>query len=164
MIHECINDAVVPTWITRPPRNLGEKSHGKLTADQWYTLFTIFLPMVLPELWLASGDHRDSELLDNFHDLVICTNIVGSYTTSNAAADDYLRHYIRYRETSKTLFPMVAMQPNHHYAMHNTELMKFWGPLPRLSEFPYEQHNGTLQKIKTNWHLCENPLSTSPFN
>ena len=154
-IHQCIDNAIVPTWITRPPRNLGEKSHGKLTADQWYTLFTIFLPMVLPELWLASGKRRDLDLLDNFHDLVLCTNIVGSYTISNAAADDYLHHYIRYRQTSKDLFPTVATRPNHHYAMHNADLMKFWGPLPRLSEFPYEQHNGTLQKIKTNWHLCE---------
>jgi hypothetical protein len=27
-IHECIDNAVVPTWITHPPRNVGEKSHG----------------------------------------------------------------------------------------------------------------------------------------
>ena len=33
-IHECLNDAIVPTWITRPSRNLGNKSHGKLTANQ----------------------------------------------------------------------------------------------------------------------------------
>jgi hypothetical protein len=70
-IHECINDAIVPTWITCPPQNLGEKSHGKLTADQWSTLFSIFLPMVLPELWLASGKRWDSDLLDNFHDLIM---------------------------------------------------------------------------------------------
>jgi hypothetical protein len=159
-IHECLNDAIVPTWITRPPRNLGDKSHGKLTADQWYTLFTIFLPMVLPELWLASGTDRDSDLLDNFHNLLICTNIIGSYTISNADADNYLHYYIRYRHTSKILFPTVATRPNHHYAMHNAELMKFWGPLPRLSEFPYEQHNGSLQKIKTNWHLCESHTNT----
>jgi hypothetical protein len=154
-IHECITNAVVPTWITRPPQNLGEKSHGKLKADQWYTLFTIFLPMILPELWLASEKHHNSALLDNFHDLVMCTNIIGSYTTSNTAADNYLYHYIRYRRTSKILFPVVATRPNHHFAMHNAEMMKFWGPLPMLSEFPFEQHNGTLQKINTNWHICE---------
>jgi hypothetical protein len=115
--------------------------------------------MILPELWLASGRQRDSDLLDNFHDLVMCTNIVGSYTISSVAADEYLCCYIRYRKTSKSLFPTVATRPNHHYAMHNAELMKFWGPLPRLSEFPYEQHNGMLQKVKTNWHLCENPCN-----
>lgn len=153
-IHACICDTFVPTWITRPPTNLGEKSHGKLKADQWWTLFTIFLPIVLPELWLASGSSRDSDLLDNFHHLVMCTNIIGSYVTSNQAADNYLDHYIKYRESSKSLFPKVRPVPNHHYAMHNGEMMKFWGPLPLLSEFPFEQLNGTLQKISTNWHLC----------
>ena len=123
-------------------------------------LFTIFLPMVLLVLWLALGKHQDSDLLDNFYDLVMCTNIVGSYTTSNAAANDYLHYYIRYCQTSKTLFPTVATWPNHHYVIHNAELMEFWGPLPRLSKFPYKQHNGTLQKIKTNWHLCENLYKT----
>ena len=154
-IHECIANAIVPTWITHPPQNLGKKSHGKLKADQWYTLFTIFLPMVLPELWLASGKHQDSALLNNFHDLVMCTNIIGSYTMSNPVANNYLHYYIRYCQISKTLFLMVATRPNYHYAMHNAELMKFWGPLPILSEFPFEQHNGTLQKINTNWHICE---------
>lgn len=154
-IHACIDKTHIPTWIARPPRNLGEKSHGKLKADQWLTLYTIFFPLILPEIWLASKKSQDTALLDNFHDLVKCTNIVCSYTASNSAADNYLHHYIKYRRSSKHLFPGVATRPNHHYAMHNAELMKFWGPLPMLSEFPYEQHNGTLQKIKTNWHICE---------
>jgi len=159
-IHECIAGANIPTWIARPPRNLGEKSHGKLKADQWLTLFTIFLPLILPEIWLASRKTHDAALLNNFYDLVKCTNIVCSYSASNFSADDYLYHYIKYRQSSKTLFPGVTTRPNHHYAMHNAELMKFWGPLPMISEFPYEQHNGTLQKIKTNWHICEADLKS----
>ncbi|KAJ2913156.1 hypothetical protein MD484_g7265, partial [Candolleomyces efflorescens] len=39
--------------------------------------------------------------------------------------------------------------------MHNAELMKFWGPLINVSEYPYESHNGTLQRIKTNHHIWE---------
>jgi hypothetical protein len=154
-IHACILNTIVPTWIARPPPNLGEKSHGKLKADQWLTLFTIFLPLILPELWLTSRTSHNAALLDNFHDVVKCTNIVCSYSTSNTSADEYLRHYIWYRRSSKKLFPGVSTRPNHHYAMYNADLMKFWGPLPMISEFPYEQHNGTLQKIKTNWHICE---------
>lgn len=154
-IHACIDSTAIPTWVERPPRNLGEKAHGKLKADQWLTLISIFLPMVLPEIWLSTGTARDLDLLDNFHDLVLCTNIVCSYTASNIAADNYLHHYIRYRQSSATLFPGVHSRPNHHFAMHNTELMKFWGPLSLLSELPYEQHNGALQKIKTNWHVCK---------
>ena len=39
--------------------------------------------------------------------------------------------------------------------MHNGELMKFWGPLIKVSKFSGERHNGALQKIKTNSHLCK---------
>lgn len=155
-IRECISETVIPTWIARPPKNLGDKSHGKLKADQWLTLFTIFLPLILPELWtsLTPNSQFHLDLLTNFEDLVTCTNIVCAYSSTDAAADAYMVHYIRYRKSSAKLFPNVASRPNHHYAMHNGELLKFWGPLIKLSEFPYEQHNGSLQKIKTNQHMC----------
>ena len=153
-IHACLSDAVIPSWIERPPTNLGEKSHGKLKADQWLTLFSVFLPLVLPEVWLSSPSKTNMDLLDNFHDLIICTNLVCSHSTSPADANQYLHHYIQYRKSSKSIFPGVKTRPNHHYAMHNADLMKFWGPLIKLSEFSYERHNGLLQKIKTNGHLC----------
>ena len=155
-IQQCLSKAVVPSWLERPPTNFGEKSHGKLKADQWLQLFSVFLPLVLPEIWLQSGSQRiGTALLLNFHDLITCTNIVCAYTTSSEAADLYLDHYTQYCKSSKRLFPNVNTRPNHHYAMHNGDLMKFWGPLIKLSEFPYKQHNGSLQKINTNHHLCE---------
>jgi len=156
-IRQCLSNAVVPSWLERPPTNFGEKSHGKLKADQWFQLFSVFLPLVLPEIWLSKTGLRRSgaALLTNFHDLVTCTNIVCAYTTSSEAADLYLNHYIKYRRSSKRLFPNVNTRPNHHYAMHNADLMKFWGPLIKLSEFSYERHNGSLQKINTNHHPCE---------
>lgn len=153
-IRTCIEFAVIPSYIERPPSNLGEKTHGKLKADQWLKLFIVFLPLILPEIWTSSSTDRSQALLENFYSLVTCTNIICAYTTSNDYADLYLLHYIKYRESALHLFPHAPSRPNHHYAMHNTELMKFWGPLICLSEFPYEQHNGTLQKIKTNGHIC----------
>jgi hypothetical protein len=154
-IHACISNVVIPSWIARPPVNLGEKSHGKLKADNWLTLFTIFLPLVLPEIWLASTSKHHEALLDNFYDLVTCTNLVCSHIVSSASADKYLNQYIKYRLSSRHLFPNINTRPNHHYAMHNADLMKFWGPLIKISEFAYERHNGTLQRIKTNAHIWE---------
>jgi len=46
-IYHYITNTVIPTWIYQPLSNLGEKSHRKLKADQWLTLFTIFLPLIL---------------------------------------------------------------------------------------------------------------------
>ena len=155
-IRTCLADTVIPSWLEHPPTNLGEKSHGKLKADHWFLLFSVFLPLVLPEIWASdSSSPHHTALLENFHDLVTCTNIIGSYSTSSLSADDYLHHYIKYRESSKVLFPNINTRPNHHYAMHNGDLLKFWGPLVKLGEFSYERHNGAFQKIKTNQHICK---------
>jgi hypothetical protein len=153
-IHACISDAIIPSWVERPPRNLGEKSHGKLKADQWFTLFSIFLPVILPEIWQIPSNNHRRNLLDNFYHLVTCTNIVCAYSVTSESADAYLDHYIKYRQSSHTLFK-TGERPNHHYAMHNSDLMKFWGPLMPLSEFAGERHNGNLQKIETNSHACK---------
>lgn len=155
LIHHCLANSVVPTWIDRPPTNLGDKSHGKLKADNWLVLFSIFLPLILPEIWVANSTRsRSLALLQNFHDLVLCTNIVCSYSVKPENPDIYLRHYIKYRKSSAQLFPNIQSRPNHHYAMHNADQMRFWGPLIMVSEFSYEQQNGFLQKIKTNGHMC----------
>ncbi|PPR01551.1 hypothetical protein CVT24_005886 [Panaeolus cyanescens] len=149
-IRACISDAVVPSWVERPPSNLGEASHGKLKADKWLILFTVFLPIVLPEIWCSNETRH---LLANFHHLTICTNIICSSVTNSAVADLYSHHYMEYRRSCLALFPDVKSRPNHHFAMHNGELMKYWGPLTKLSEFPGERMNGVLQKTKTNGRL-----------
>jgi hypothetical protein len=154
-IHSCIALVVIPSWIDRPPSNLGKKSHGKLKADNWLTLFTIFFPLIIPEVWCASETARDKELLKNFYDMVTCTHIIVSHSTSSAMANHFSNAYHQYRKSSQTLFPQISSHPNHHYAMHIPDLLKFWGPLIKLSEFPYERHNGLLQNIKTNKHMCE---------
>ncbi|KAE9390228.1 hypothetical protein BT96DRAFT_946277 [Gymnopus androsaceus JB14] len=60
-----------------------------------------------------------------------------------------------YRASIQELLLILPQLPNHHYAMHNEFLLKYWGPLAGLSEFPGERINGMLQKIKTNRHLYD---------
>ncbi|KAK7031907.1 hypothetical protein R3P38DRAFT_2774377 [Favolaschia claudopus] len=50
-IHAGLAAVRIPSWIDRPPTNLGEKAHGKLKADNWLVLITIFFPLILPEMW-----------------------------------------------------------------------------------------------------------------
>lgn len=76
IIHACISEATIPTWIARPPRNLDKESHRKLKANQWLTFFTIFLPLILLEIWLESKKTCDTALHNKFHDLVKFTNIL----------------------------------------------------------------------------------------
>lgn len=154
-IRQCIRELVLPSWVERPPVNLGEKSHGKLKADNWFILFSVVLSMVLPELWYKSHSRRKQALLQNLYDLITCTNIVCSFSTSISAANNYDQHYLSYRQSLQTLFPHSSSVPNHHYAMHNGDMLRFWGPLMNVSEFAYERDNHILQNINTNNHPCK---------
>lgn len=152
MIRSCIRDVDLPTWVGRPPSNLGEAKHGKVKAQELLVLFTVIFPLIMPEIWWREGETGD-RLLNNFHDVVACTNILASYSTSNSEAERYMDHYVQYRTSKAQLFPEFNSVPNHHLAMHNGDQLKFWGPLALLSEFPGERMNGGLGKIKTNRHL-----------
>ena len=150
-IQNCISNITLPTWVQRPPTNLGEPSHGKLKAHEYLTLFSCIFPLIIPEFWHSETmTNLQHQHLQSFHHLVAATNIISSFKTSNASADEYTGHYIQYRKSIQVLFPHVHSKPNHHYAMHNGALLKYWGPLPPLSEFAGERMNGMLQKIKTN--------------
>ena len=153
-IQDCIRDITLPTWIQRPPVNLGEPSHGKLKAREYLTLFTCIFPLIIPEFWYivaATDFHRQH--FQCFYNLVAATNIIAAFKTSNADADAHTQHYIQYRSAIQTLFPYRPSKPNHHYAMHNGSLLKYWGPLASLSEFSGERINGMLQNINTNHRL-----------
>ncbi|KAF9020178.1 hypothetical protein BDZ89DRAFT_958581 [Hymenopellis radicata] len=145
----CLQDVLLPTWVQRPPCNLGEKSHGKLKAHELLILFSTIFPLIIPELW-SRGTQHEIGMLSSFCDLVRSTHFVSSYSTSNDDADSYTTCYVRYRQSLSQLFPGFKSTPNHHYAMHNGDLMKLWGPLPFLSEFFGERLNGDLARFKKN--------------
>ncbi|THV04659.1 hypothetical protein K435DRAFT_648931 [Dendrothele bispora CBS 962.96] len=154
-IRKCIQDVALPTHVHRPPGNLGEPSHGKLKAKEYLDLFTIFFPLILPEIWSIEQADYEQALLYNFYHLVASTNIIAAYSTSDSEADAYVYHYKEYRKTRAEIYAGVASKPNHHYAMHNGQLLKFWGPLSLLSEFPGEQMNGMLQGVETNRRMYD---------
>ncbi len=157
-IRACIHDVALPTCVQRPPSNLGEASHGKLKAHELLVLFSIIFPLIIPELWWM-GNSTAQDMLASFCNLVAATNIISSYSTSNADADAYMVHYIKYRASIQKLFPDFKSMPNHHYAMHNGQLLKFWGPLALLSEFPGERLNGDFGQMKTNRRLGDIELT-----
>jgi hypothetical protein len=153
-IRDCISNISLPTWVGRPPSNLGNKSHGKLKAHELLSLFSAIFPLIIPEFWYSpAATQTQKNQLECFHHLVSATNITCSFKTSNEEADWYTHHYIEYRKLIPALFPQSHSLPNHHFAMHAGSQMKYWGPNPPISEFSGERMNGMLQNISTNRQL-----------
>ncbi|KAH8919158.1 hypothetical protein BT69DRAFT_1224570 [Atractiella rhizophila] len=145
-LRESMDEVQVPSWVERLPSDLGYASTGRLKADAWFNLYTIFLLLTLGTLWLQdSSNERNTALFDNFANLVTAANIAGAYSVTVIEADQYLRAYKAFRQGLKALFPHSKAVPNHHFAMHIAELLQYWGPLMYVSEWPGERVIGTLE-------------------
>ena len=151
VIHDAIASVSLPSWVGRPPSNIVDPGHGKLKSNDYFVLFTAIFPLIIPELFYPPNalENMDAHL-SCFHELGVCTNIVFSYRTSFALADQYMQSFVKYRRYVDRLFPQWKCVPNHHYGMHNGDIMKFWGPLPCSAEFWGERTIGLLEHTKTN--------------
>ncbi|POW03853.1 hypothetical protein PSTT_10801, partial [Puccinia striiformis] len=91
------------------PLNLRDPKHRKLTASEWHSLFSTYLPLSLINFFVdnpakcATGNNQN--LLLNFLSLVICTNIVSLNSIYNS-------------NSNKLVFDLQKIGPNHHYALH----------------------------------------------
>ena len=151
-----IEHMYTPSWLTSVPTNLGEPSHGKLKADQWRTLGTIYLPVSLIHLWdkLEDDDQRSRQckkFLTVTLSLISAVIIASSRTTSHEKADLYLYHMQMYLNGLRELFPLYRFLPNQHMALHLAEYLRFYGPVHSWWTFPFERLIGMLQHIPNNF-------------
>ncbi|MBW0476126.1 hypothetical protein O181_015841 [Austropuccinia psidii MF-1] len=148
-IRSRLNEVIVPKGVSRIPSKIGTAQTGKLKANEWSVLFSIYLPLiVLDLLWdLGPSNHL---LLVNFSALIKCTEIVGARSITQQDANLFEEAFATYQNSSKNLFPNIRVVPNHHYSMHIPEQLMRWGPMNGISEYGGERLIGLLQKIKTN--------------
>lgn len=153
--NQLLKDVVLPSGIDRVPLNLGDAQHGKLKAAQWKTLFIYVIPLIIPELLVLNVDDFKKTsnrllILENVAKLCRCTQIVLAQKLTEADIEEFRKMYDCYNKTSKGLFNEARVLPNHHFALHYPEQMRYYGPLMAVSEFLGERINGVLQKVKTN--------------
>jgi len=161
-IHADIASMVTPSWLTSVPSKLGSASHGKLKADQWRVLGSVYLPISLIRLWWSaeSGNGRSErcrKILDVTISLLSAVSIATSRVTSPRHADLYLQHMQAYLTGLKELFPDFRFVPNQHMALHLGDYIHLYGPVHSWWAFPFERMIGTLQRISTNYKEGEAP-------
>jgi hypothetical protein len=151
---------VLPPGVPHLPLNLGETTHGKLSASQWHALYVFIIPLVICEIYIADVgaiDVRSNryKFLANTAQLVQCTNVVFARKFKQGDLTRFEMHYKKYSDSVGQLFEGIKVQPNHHFALHIPQQMSGWGPLAGVAEFPGERLIGFLQKINTNNKIGE---------
>ncbi|KAI5987311.1 hypothetical protein F5J12DRAFT_728555 [Pisolithus orientalis] len=150
----------LPSWMTRPPCNLGSPGHGELRADQWRSACLVHLVITLVCLWghFHVGSQEKS-MLDNYIALVIAV----WWATRRSTSDDHVEivnSYLHYYLTSLVkLYTTEALQPSHHLSLHLSQCIQLFGPVHGWWSFPFEHFNGIIQQYHTNNKIGELELT-----
>ncbi|CAG8715931.1 13242_t:CDS:2, partial [Acaulospora colombiana] len=142
-IQQDIPNIVTPSWFTKISSQVGEISNGKLKADEWRSLFTVYLPLSMTRLWASSKHHRLH--LKSLLILSIIVNITCSTTISGALIkcfNDAIRLYLRIISVEDGCSLVIK----HHLSLHLTTFMEAFGPCRTYWAFPYERLIGKLQR------------------
>ncbi|KAJ3766541.1 hypothetical protein FB446DRAFT_653639 [Lentinula raphanica] len=155
MVQKSVTETTVPSWIARPPSDVGHQKAGVLKADHWRVLFGIHLPLSLVTLWgegspfvTEDAAKMASVLETSMH--LSCASILMSRNSLSPETRDLFRSSLRGHILGlKENFPGF-MLPSHHLAFHIFDFMETFSTVRNWWGFPFENLIGRLQRITTN--------------
>ncbi|RPD68460.1 hypothetical protein L226DRAFT_473395 [Lentinus tigrinus ALCF2SS1-7] len=154
-----IRQMFLPSWLEKPPSNIGDASHGKLKADHWRTLCTTSMVITLVRLWGSpSSSPEEFEVLENFMHLVAAVDFATRRSMNAARAITFETHMETYLRGIRSIYK-VDLVSNHHLSLHLKECLLLFGPTHGWWAFPFERYNGLLQRLKTNQKPAEMALT-----
>ncbi|KZV61275.1 hypothetical protein PENSPDRAFT_543846, partial [Peniophora sp. CONT] len=143
----------IPSWIDRGPKRFGKSGQGHIKADQWRTIATILLPLVLIPQWSPGGQRHDASraaILANFLDLVAAVTMISAKSVTARRIERMRQHLRDYCEGLRLLFPNYAIPPSLHQSFHLPELLYLFGPVTSFWGFPFERFNGVMHNFNHN--------------
>lgn len=156
-IRQVIKESSKPSWLNHVPEAFGDAGTGKLKADEWQNLSSVYLPVALVLLWGKGSKQRHKDLdgqfellLDNTMKLVqavtlACYRSTTSYRINKT--EEYLQSYLTQHQT---LFPDVDPLTNQHMSLHLGKFLRLFGPVHSWWTFPFERLIGQLQQLPSN--------------
>ncbi|OAV86433.1 hypothetical protein PTTG_06770 [Puccinia triticina 1-1 BBBD Race 1] len=148
-----IEQTSLPSWVDRPPLQLGAASAGSLKAAGWGILYTIFYPLVFMPLWDLCDANTDRkipsanlvQLVRIIHKLNHCKITIADVSSIDKAIQ-------RYRKHTLTNWPKVNSKPNIHILQHFPAVIERFEPPTAFAAWAQEGLNSLLGKAKTNNH------------
>lgn len=149
-----IRNTLLPSWLEKPPSNIGDRAHGKLKADHWRTLCSVSMVITLVRLWgTSSVSSEQARALDNFMHLVAAVDLATRRSMCPDRANAFDVHMEAYVTGLRSIYNENIV-PNHHLSLHLKECLLLFGPTHGWWAFPFERFNGLVQRLKTNHKPC----------
>ena len=156
-IRDVIKDTVRPSWVSPVPYNFGAAAAGTLKADEWRTMFTIYLPLALVSMWGEGTSHNTAQdamkyrrVLDHTMALVSAVILACKRTMTEERASAYRMYVATWVRELTNIYPEINHRPNNHMAQHIYDFILLFGPVRSWWCFPFERIIGQLQRMHTN--------------
>jgi hypothetical protein len=167
-IRDVIRDTDTPSWLGSVPSKFGDAAAGPLKADEWRTMFTVYLPIALVSLWGKGTSHASSETssrlqerLDHTMSLVSAVYIACLRTMTRARINAYRCYIARWIRDIERLYPDMDYRTNNHMALHIYDFLILFGPVRSWWTFPFERLIGQLQRLPHNHKFGEFVVSSN---
>lgn len=155
-VYKDMDRTILPDWVQPAPSTMGQKSHGRLSANEWRSAVTIHLPITLIRLWSRHPKtSRYFAMLIQLLNLALVVGLATRRSTSASQRANIAYCMLQYLDSTRLLFPLASIVPNHHLGLHLPRFLKLFGPPHAWWCFPYERLNGMLQDVHTNHRFGE---------
>ncbi|KAI0753017.1 hypothetical protein C8Q80DRAFT_1267460 [Daedaleopsis nitida] len=142
-------------WVSPVPRDVGTKSCGKLSADQWHMFCVVHLPIILIPFWTQRGGIFMC-MLDNYMHLVTEVIVGSLLEMSEDTIAIYEHAALAYLMSARELYD-ITITPNQHNSLHIPHFLRFYGPQQAIRTFWSERINFILQGIPTGLKFGDLP-------
>lgn len=142
---------VLPSFVDVVPRDWGTAGRGKLSAEQWFIILLVHLPVTLIPLWgTAAATQREKAALSNTMKLVevVCLAYYKELTEDDIV--EYETVIKEYLEGKKEIFKDVTIKPNDHLALHYGDFLRLFGPTGAHDGPYFERFIRRLHGFNTN--------------
>ncbi|KAJ3873066.1 hypothetical protein F5051DRAFT_338267, partial [Lentinula edodes] len=137
-VQRSIRETAVPSWITRPPSDMGLQQAGTLKADHWRGSPSA----------VDNAAEMTPVLETSMH--LTCASILMTRNSLSPKTRDQFRSSLRDHILGlKQIFPGF-MLPTHHLAFHIYDFMDGFSTVRNWWGFPFERLIGKVQRMPTN--------------
>ncbi|KAF8583379.1 hypothetical protein K439DRAFT_1318835, partial [Ramaria rubella] len=161
-IRSVIANTDTPSWLRSVPRGFGDAAAGTMKADEWRTMYSIYLPLALVDLWGEGSSHpspefsmKFSRVSDHTMTLVSAIIIACKRTMTEACATAYRDCLIKWVGDLTDIHPHTGHRPNHHMAFHIYDFLLLFGPVWSWWCFAFERLIGQLRRLPSNHKIGE---------
>lgn len=151
LIHQSIRETIIPSWMTRVPRQIGMASAGSPKAAEWLALYTVF--MVLSLIPYHHNTEENSSSWKIHRSICLATEII-NLALSRVMSPDNIHQLdellVKYRTHLQLAWPDIKSKPNIHYAQHLSKQIRLFGPASYTSAWCGERMIGTLVSTPKN--------------